>query len=137
MKTFKESSLTKKSTARPSETSRSNSYQPQTPGSPQDLGLDLTSLWFAKSPVKLPQSMIGTGAEKKIHASSSSWSSSGARKTHTYNVIVQDSATLARTKILLTWDASNPSVTVKAQQKHIPPPRQLTQGELEAYQQRY
>ena len=109
----------------------SSSYQPQ------DLDLDLKSLWFAKSPVTLPPSIVGTGKDKKIYASSSGWSSSGARKTHTYNTVVQDNKTLARTKINLTWDASNPSVTVKAKQKHIPPPRKLDQRELEAYRQNY
>jgi len=122
--------LTTQLIARASESKSRDSYQAQ------DLDLDLKSLWFARSPAILPPSIIGVH-EKKIHASSSSWSSSGARKTHTYNTVVQDNSTLARTKIHLTWDASNPTVTVKAQQKHIPPPQKLNQNELEANRSRY
>lgn len=103
----------------------------------EDLDLSLPTLWFAKSPAILPPSIIGSSSNKKIHASSSGWSSSGARKTYTYNTVVQDNATLARTKIHLTWDASNPGVTVKAKQKHIPPPPKLGQDELERYRQKY
>ena len=70
-------------------------------------------------------------------ASSSGWSSHGVRKTHVFNGIIQDNSTMARTKILLSWDDSNPGLTVKAQQKHIPPPRKLTRQELDNYREEY
>jgi len=101
-----------------------------------ELDLSLSSLWFTKSPATLPPSIIGTQG-KKIHASSSGWSSTGSRKTYTYTTIVQDNINLSRHIIELTWDASNPGVTVKARQKYIPPPRSLSWDELEAYRHRY
>ena len=102
----------------------------------QDLDLDLKSKWFAKTHPKLPLSAIGPPG-KKTSASTMGWSSSGPRKTHHYSAAIQDNTTLARTKIHLTWDGSNPGLTVKAQQKHYPPPRPLSRDELDACRERY
>lgn len=44
---------------------------------------------------------------------------------------------MARTKILLTWDASNPSLTVNAQQKHFASPRKLSRHELDDCREKY
>jgi len=102
----------------------------------KDFDLDLKSLWFAKSPPAFPpRSMTRDG--KLTYASSSGWSSSGVRKTHTFTAHVRNTTTLAGTKILLTWDASNPAVTVKVEQRHDPPPRQLGRSELESCRERY
>ncbi|TVY85554.1 hypothetical protein LSUE1_G000054 [Lachnellula suecica] len=103
---------------------------------PRDLDLDLKSLWFAQSPPKFPPPSLGQ-AGKISYASSSSWSSNGARRTHTFHAVIQDNTTMARTKIIISWDASNPGVTVNAQQKHYPPPRKLSRHELDDCQQRY
>jgi hypothetical protein len=102
----------------------------------KDLDLDLKSLWFAKSPPMFPPPSLGRDG-KISTASSSGWSSNGVRKTHTFNGIIQDNSTMARTKILLSWDDSNPGLTVKAQQKHIPPPRKLSRHELDDCRERY
>jgi hypothetical protein len=110
--------------------------QPSSSYDVKDFDLDLKSLWFAKSPPAFPpRSMNQDG--KLIFSSSSGWSSSGVRKTHTFTAHVRNTATLVSSKIHLTWDASNPAVTVKAEQRHDPPPRQLSLGELESCRERY
>jgi hypothetical protein len=106
--------------------------QPTRSQLPKDLDLDLQSLWFTRTPIQLsPRTMKDLG--KTNSASSSGWSSSGVRKTHHYITHIRYTDTLASTKIKITWDSSNPSVTVKSEQKHFPPPRELTRSELEQY----
>lgn len=102
---------------------------------PKDLDLDLQSLWFAQTPARFPPKTIKPN--EITYAATSGWSSSGVRKTHTYSIHMRFYKDLSSTKIHLTWDSSNPSVTVKAQQKHFPPPRKLSRGELEGYRQQY
>ncbi|KAG9232754.1 putative altered inheritance of mitochondria protein 3 [Amylocarpus encephaloides] len=106
-----------------------------TPPPPRDLDLDLQSLWFASSPPAFPPPTISHS--RLTHATTSGWSSNGVRKTHTFSAVVQDNGTLARTNIHLTWDASNPGLTVKAQQRHTPPPPALSRYELDDCRQRY
>ncbi|TVY27785.1 hypothetical protein LHYA1_G003758 [Lachnellula hyalina] len=101
-----------------------------------ELDLDLKTLWFAQMPPLFPPPSLGRNG-KISHASSSGWSSNGVRKTHTFNAVIQDNSTMARTKILLTWDASNPGLTVNAQQKHFPPPRKLSMHELNDCREKY
>jgi hypothetical protein len=107
-----------------------------TPKSGVDLDLDLKSGWYARNPPTFPPQSINRLPGSRIYASSSGWSSTGVRKTHTFTGAIRDNATLATTIIQLTWDASNPEYTVKAKQKHIPPPRKLSAGELESYRER-
>jgi hypothetical protein len=102
----------------------------------QDLDLDLKSLWFAKEPAAFPPPSINRLPGKRIYASSSGWSSSGVRKTHTFTGAIRDTTTLGTTIIHLTWDGTNPGLTVKAQQRHTPPPRKLSRNELDAYRDR-
>lgn len=102
----------------------------------QDLDLDLKSLWFAKAPAAFPPASINRLPGTRTYASSSGWSSSGVRQTHTFIGVIRDTTTLGMTLIHLTWDSSNPGVTVKAQQRHIPPPRKLSRSELDAYRDR-
>jgi hypothetical protein len=99
----------------------------------QDLGLDLKSLWFAKQPPQFPPPSINRLPGKRIYSSSQSWTSSGARKTHTFIGAIRDTTTLGSTIIHLTWDSSSPELTVKAQQRHNQPPRKLNRGELDKY----
>ena len=102
----------------------------------KDYDLDLGSLWFAKTPPAFPPlSMSRDG--KLTYSSSSGWSSSGVRKTYTFTAHVRDTKTLAGTKIRVTWDSSNPAVTVKAEQRHDPPPRTLSPSELASYRERF
>ena len=102
----------------------------------RDLDLDLKSLWFAKVPAVFPPPSINSLPGKRTYSSSSGWTSSGVRKTHTFTGAIRDTTTLGTTIIHLTWDGSNPGVTVKAQQRHIPPPRKLSRSELDAYRER-
>jgi hypothetical protein len=109
--------------------------QPSSTSNTPDLDLDLGSLWFAKSPIAFPPRTIN---KKKInYTSSSGWSSVGPRKTYTFTAHIRHNDTLASTKIHLTWDGSNPGYTVRAQQKHYPPPRRLSKAELEKYRERF
>lgn len=59
----------------------------------------------------------------------------GARKTYTFTGIIRHNVDLSTTKIHLTWDGSNPGLSVKAEQKQIPPPRPLSTNELEDYRE--
>jgi hypothetical protein len=109
--------------------------QPSSTSKTNDLDLDLGSLWFAKSPIAFPPRTLN--GKKISFISSSGWSSNGVRKTHTFTAHIRFNDTLASTKIHLTWDASNPGYTVRAQQKHYPPPKKLSKTELETYRERY
>ncbi|KAN0115104.1 hypothetical protein V8E51_004648 [Hyaloscypha variabilis] len=110
--------------------------QPTSSHEAKDYDLDLKSLWFAKSPPSFPPpTMNGNG--KITYSIDSGWSRSGVRETHMFTAHVRNTVTLASSKIHLTWDASNPGVTVKAQQRHDPPPRKLSQSELESCRKRY
>ncbi|CZR54494.1 related to myosin tail region-interacting protein MTI1 [Phialocephala subalpina] len=102
---------------------------------PQDLDLDLQSLWFAQTPTRFPPKTIKPSTI--TYAATSGWSSSGVRKTHTYSAHIRFYKDLSSTKIHLTWDSSNPGITVKVQQRHCPPPKQLSRGELEDYRRQY
>jgi hypothetical protein len=110
--------------------------QPISSHNAKDYDLDLQSIWFAKSPVSFPPPSMNRDG-KLIFAYSQGWSSSGVRRIHTFTAHVRNTTTLAGTKIHLTWDASNPGLTAKAEQRHDAPPRQLSQGELESYRERY
>ena len=110
--------------------------QPTSSLEAEDLDLDLELLWFAKSPAAFPPPSINRLPGSRSYASSSGWSSSGVRKTHTFTGAIRDNGTLSTTKIHLTWDGSNPGLTVKAQQRHFPPPRKLSKNELETYREK-
>ncbi|EKD11812.1 GMP synthase [Drepanopeziza brunnea f. sp. 'multigermtubi' MB_m1] len=97
---------------------------------PVDLDLDLQSLWFVDG--KFPPSTINT----RIYSSTSGWESSGSRKKH-YKVIHMRFPDLSSSKIRITWDSSNPGYTVKAEQRHTPPPRPLSRQELEDCRAKY
>ncbi len=91
-----------------------------------DLDLDLNSEWFVNG--KFPPKTIPT----RTYVTSSGWSSSGSRKTH-HLIVHMRFKNLSSSKIRLTWDSSNPGYTVKAEQRHFPPPRMLSQRELKNY----
>lgn len=110
--------------------------QPASSHNAKDYDLDLKSLWFAKSPVSFPPPSMNRDGKLMV-AYSQGWSSSGVRRTHTFTAHVRNTTTLAGTKIHLTWDASNPGLTVKAEQRHEPPPRKLSLGELESCREKY
>ncbi|KAL2074335.1 hypothetical protein VTL71DRAFT_8113 [Oculimacula yallundae] len=97
---------------------------------PVDLDLDLKSQWFVKG--QFPPRTIPT----KSYTTSSGWSSSGSRKSH-WLVAHMRFADLSSTKIRVTWDGSSPEYTVKAEQRHSPPPPALSRRELEDCRERY
>jgi hypothetical protein len=109
--------------------------QPTSSHEAKDYDLDLKSLWFAKSPPSFPPPTMNRDG-KITYSIDSGWSRSGVRETHTFTAHVRNTVTLASSKIHLTWDASNPGITVKAQQRHDPPPRKLSQSELESCRKR-
>ncbi|KAM0129221.1 hypothetical protein ACHAP3_007954 [Botrytis cinerea] len=110
---------------------------PQSQYTPTDLPLSLQTLWFAQSPPAFPPPSISSLPGTRSHASSSSWTSSGPRKTHTFIGVLRDNTDLSTTKIKLVWDASDPGRTVRAEQRHIAPPGKLGQRELELHGDRY
>ncbi|KAH8658698.1 hypothetical protein BGZ60DRAFT_415357 [Tricladium varicosporioides] len=103
---------------------------------PKLLDLDLPSLWFAQSPPAFPPPCITRGGKTSC-ASKSGWGSNGVRKTHWFTGVIQHNADLSRTTIHLTWDGSNPGLTVKAEQRYTAPPREIGGEELEASRERY
>ncbi|KFX89362.1 hypothetical protein V490_07076 [Pseudogymnoascus sp. VKM F-3557] len=102
----------------------------------EDFDLDLKKQWFANQPIVFPPPSIERVPGSRGYNYSSGWSSNGVRKTCTFVGLVIYS-TLAYTKIHITWDASNPSLTVKSEQKHFPPPIPLSRTELDSYRQQY
>ncbi|KAF7937567.1 uncharacterized protein EAE98_001881 [Botrytis deweyae] len=104
---------------------------------PTDLPLSLQTLWFAQSPPAFPPPSITSLPGTRSHASCSSWTSNGPRKTHTFIGVLRDNNNLSTTKIKLVWDASDPGRTVRAEQRHIAPPGKLGQRELELHGDRY
>lgn len=103
----------------------------------KNLDLDLGSLWFAQTPAAFPPQSIARLAGSRGYASSSGWSSDGVRKTYTFTGVIRHCSDLSTTKIHLTWDGANPGLTVRAEQKHLPPPRPLSTSELEDYREQY
>ncbi|CZT08200.1 related to myosin tail region-interacting protein MTI1 [Rhynchosporium agropyri] len=97
---------------------------------PVDLDLDLKSQWFVKG--QFPPRTVSA----KSYTTSSGWSSSGSRKSH-WLVAHMRFADLSSTKIRVSWDGSSPEYTVKAEQRHTPPPPPLSRRELEECRERY
>ncbi|KAI9682743.1 MAG: hypothetical protein M1829_006730 [Trizodia sp. TS-e1964] len=103
---------------------------------PVDKDLDLASLWFARSPTGFPPESIAK-IESKVFTFSDRWSRIGPRTLHTFEAFILWTDNFSRTKIKLTWDASNPKVTVKAEQKHFPPPVPLSPRQLAEEHKKY
>ncbi|KAF7879150.1 hypothetical protein EAF04_000349 [Stromatinia cepivora] len=104
---------------------------------PTDLPLSLQTLWFTHNPPLFPTPSITSLPGTRSHTTSTSWTSIGPRKTHTFLACIRHHESLSTTKIKITWDAANPAHSVRAEQKHFPPPRDLSRGELEIYAERY
>lgn len=91
------------------------------PESPPELDLCLSEAWFSKTPPGLPLSI--ECIEEKMHSFTSSWERLPSGRTkHTLVLSIRWTLNLSTTKIKITWDASAPSATAKAEQKHFPPP---------------
>jgi len=91
------------------------------PEVPPDLDLELSTAWFSKSPLRFPKSI--EAIEDKMLMWASRWTrASSGRTQHTLLIASRWTMNLSTTKIKLTWDASAPAATVKALQRHIPPP---------------
>ncbi|PQE13190.1 gmp synthase protein [Rutstroemia sp. NJR-2017a BBW] len=107
------------------------------PSPPQDLPLDLPSLWFLQSPIPFPPPSIARLPGTRTSTYSTSWSSNGVRKTHTLTGIIRDNRTLSSTKLKLTWDSSSPAHSIRSQQIHLPPPPPLSQTQLQTLSTTY
>lgn len=91
------------------------------PESPPNLDLCLSEAWFSKTPLKLPPSI--ECIEEKMHSFVNSWERLPSGRTkYTLVLSIRWTLNLSTTKIKITWDASAPSATAKAEQKHFPPP---------------
>ncbi|KFY07898.1 hypothetical protein V492_06719 [Pseudogymnoascus sp. VKM F-4246] len=102
----------------------------------EDFDLDLNNQWFAKQPIVFPPASIERLPGSRGYKYSSGWSSNGVRKTCTFVGLVIYN-TLAYTKIHITWDSSNPGLTVKSEQKHFPPPIPPSKSDLNNYRHKY
>lgn len=96
---------------------------------PQDFDLSLSTLWYTTRPPVFPIPSIALhGTNTHTYSWSSSKSYLGVSQTLIVAVRFVD--TKRTTKIRLTWEESNPLSTVKAQQKHIPPPADPSEEDL-------
>lgn len=93
-----------------------------------DFDLSLSTLWFTKNPPALPAAIRAAGTTTHTYSWTTEQSYLGISKTLV--VAIRFTDTLATTKLLLTWESSNPKTTVKAQQKHFPPPAALSEEDL-------
>lgn len=95
----------------------------------QDFDLALPTLWFTTSPPRFPiPSIAAHGPSTHTYAWEIEQSYLGTSKTLIVAVRFVD--TMATTKIRLVWQDSSPLSTVKAEQKHIPPPPQPSEEDL-------
>ncbi|MCJ1387407.1 hypothetical protein MMC18_000250 [Xylographa bjoerkii] len=97
----------------------------------QDFDLDLPSLWFTKLPPTFPvTSMKAKGPTTSTYAYSWEPDEYGAmQKVLIASVRWLDD--LSTTKVHITWKATDPLHTARAQQKHFPPPAPLSPSQLD------
>jgi myosin tail region-interacting protein MTI1 len=104
---------------------------------PCDLHLELSSLWFAQKLMAWPPPWLKALEGEVWQISSSSYEISGQTVTWTVIIAIQWVKTLATTKIRMSWSTSDPSGTIRAEQRHAAPPRALTPRQLAAAQELY
>jgi hypothetical protein len=92
---------------------------------PCDLDLSLDTPWFTTTPLRLPQS-IDRNPNKAFRCSTSWTRTPSGRVRHTMIISLLWTENMSSSKIRLTWDASAPTSTVKAEQLHFPPPEGLS-----------
>lgn len=97
---------------------------------PTDLELCLETEWFICNPLKLPAS-IQDNPQKSFQYTNSWERLPSGRTRHTLIIAIMWTLNLSQTKVRLSWDASAPAATVKAQQRHSPPPIPLSEHQLE------
>lgn len=86
-----------------------------------EFDLCLSKAWFTKNPLRFPPSI--EAIDGKMHSFTSSWERSPSGRTkHTLILAIRWTLNLSTTKIKITWDASAPGTTAKAEQKQFPPP---------------
>ncbi|KAG7010034.1 hypothetical protein G7Y79_00001g003060 [Physcia stellaris] len=93
-----------------------------------DFDLALSTIWFTKTPPALPPAIRAAGTTAHTYSWTTEQSYKGISKT--LIVAIRFTDTLATTKLLLSWESSNPASTVKAQQKHYPAPSALSEEDL-------
>ena len=102
----------------------------------KDFDLDLGSLWYAKLPPIFPvPSMKAKGPCTSTY--SYSWESDfgGMKKVLVASCRWTDD--LSTTKVKVAWTDKDPMRTVKAEQKHLPPPAPLSEEELDLAHKNY
>jgi hypothetical protein len=92
---------------------------------PCDIDLSLDTPWFTASPLRPPQS-IDSNPNKAFRCSTSWTRTPSGRVRHTMIISILWTENMSSSKIRLTWEASAPTSTVKAEQLHFPPPEGLS-----------
>ena len=95
-----------------------------------DFDLVLSTLWYRFNPPKFPlPSMLAHGPCTSTYTWSMEQSFAGITKTLICAVLFTNIHTI--TKVRLTFDPTNPAETVQAEQKHYPPPKELSPEDLD------
>ena len=94
-----------------------------------DFDLALSTLWFTKNPLPLPQSIKAAGPTTHTWSWTAEQSHLGTTKT--LIVAVRFTDTLATTKVRLTFDPAKPLPTLRAEQKHFPSPTPPSEDDLD------
>jgi len=113
---------------------RAASTSPPSSWTPKDIPLDLDKGWYSTEPMQqIPY--LSAHAQSAISASAISASGSGYAHhmiwVYTAVFAVRWTSDLSRTFIRVTWSSENPGSTVRATQKHFPPPTPLGSTDLE------
>ncbi|KAI9721829.1 MAG: hypothetical protein M1812_002165 [Candelaria pacifica] len=103
---------------------------------PQDIDLDLQTLWFAKSPLAIPPA-FKNGTRKCTTTWSSSWQQDYMKTENSLIVVVRWLDDLSATKVRITWIEADPRGTVEAQQQHYPSPAPISEEDLHENRELY
>jgi myosin tail region-interacting protein MTI1 len=101
---------------------------------PKDIPLDLERGWYATDPMQqIPYLTAHASTAISASAISASGSGSPSHMIWVYTAVfaIRWTTDLSRTFIRLTWSSENPETTVRATQKHFPPPTPLPAPDLE------
>ncbi|KAL8870576.1 MAG: hypothetical protein Q9174_003416, partial [Haloplaca sp. 1 TL-2023] len=102
----------------------------------KDFDLALSTKWFTREPPAFPvPSMKALGPHTSTY--NWFWEQDYTDTTKTLICAVRFTDTNAITKVRVSWKRSNPLGTVTAQQKHFPPPSDLSPEELDACHKMY
>lgn len=103
---------------------------------PRNFDLNLDSLWFAKTPIAFPPQSIAR-IKNKSYKAATKFTQQGSKVTCNFTAAILWTDDMSITKLRLTWDPSNPRVSAREEQEHVPPPPPLGARQLVAAQQHY